>query len=293
MTRALAALLTQAIDYAGVFPPAKLDLVAAYKEYIRYGIGPESWILGKFAVRSTQLAEFAGLLQGQEKPAEPIPVTVIGRSGVDKESWEAGLQFDASEMNTFQSWTEEMATLEAYETRLPSNAEAALWITNLRGFGEADVFAELPWDDDQADALLAVAESEFAYAKARTGGESPSAFPDSTRLASFIQGATHLDVPFKLTAGLHHARPFHASPLGARMHGFLNAYAAVAFSIAHDLSIREMASVLDNEQPRAFALNGRTVCPGSDGLPTWALSRRLGNSLWVSGHAPYRSRSRR
>src|ERR1700722_12604343 len=149
MTRALAALLTQAIDYAGVFPPAKLDLVAAYKEYIRYGMGPESWILGKFAVRSTQLAEFAGLLQGQEKPAEPIPVTVIGSSGADRPSWEAGLQFDASEMNTFQSWTEEMATLEAYETRLPSNSEASLWLNDLRGFGDIDVYAELPWNDDQ------------------------------------------------------------------------------------------------------------------------------------------------
>jgi len=83
MTRALAALLTQAIDYAGVFPPAKLDLAAAHQEYIRYRKGPESWILGKFAVRSTQLAEFTGLLQGQEKLADPIPITVIGSSGTD------------------------------------------------------------------------------------------------------------------------------------------------------------------------------------------------------------------
>jgi hypothetical protein len=54
-------------------------------------------------------------------------------------------------------------------------------------------------------------------AKIRTGGET---YPTAEDLAGFLHRAAHARVPFKATAGLHHALP--APP----MHGFLNLFLA-------------------------------------------------------------------
>src|SRR5450631_2373506 len=127
MTRALAALLTRAIDYAGVFPPAKLDLATALQKYIRYRSGPEAWVLGKFVVRVTHLTELACLLE-ETNPSNPVAITVVGRSGVDRPTWETALEADAKDLNVFQLDADSLGVIEGYEVRLPDNAQAPAWI---------------------------------------------------------------------------------------------------------------------------------------------------------------------
>lgn len=269
MSRALAVMLTRAIDYAGVFPPAKLDLASAFANYSRYASGPEAWILGKLIVRTTSLGELANLITAA-RPKEPMSISVVGRGGGDRTSWEVGLGADARDMNSFETIVGELASIDAYETRLPTNAAAAEWIRDLHGFSGVDVFTELGWDDHQADALAAAAESEFVYVKGRTGGEAVEAFPSPAALAAFIQGAVHLGVSFKLTAGLHHAFPVTDDALGVRMFGFIPTFAATACCLAHDLSVREMATILESG-PEAFrfapnALHVHNWEVGSDDL---------------------------
>ncbi|HLK14958.1 MAG TPA: hypothetical protein VKT78_09145 [Fimbriimonadaceae bacterium] len=251
MNRALAALLTRAIDYAGVFPPAKLELASALEHYIRYRGGAEAWILGRFAVRTSQLDELAKLLE-DAIPVEPIPIAAIGRGGADRDAWEAGLEADALGMSAFEARAEVFAAIEAFETRLPDNEHAPAWIRDLNGFSGVDLFVELPWDEGQPDAMAAAAETDAVNVKARTGGENAAAFPSSQRVAAFIQGATQLGLGFKLTAGLHHAFPHRDSELGVRMHGFVPVFAAAACSFAHDLSVRELAGILDIDSPSPF-----------------------------------------
>jgi hypothetical protein len=57
MTEALRTLLAGAIDYAGLFPPAALDMPAAARNYAAYRAGPYSWALGRFIVPSARLNE--------------------------------------------------------------------------------------------------------------------------------------------------------------------------------------------------------------------------------------------
>ena len=40
---AIRALLTGSIDYAGLFPPAGLDMASAVENYARYRAGPDAW----------------------------------------------------------------------------------------------------------------------------------------------------------------------------------------------------------------------------------------------------------
>jgi len=66
MDYATRALLTELIDYAGLFPPAELDMAAAVQNYAAYRQSEQAWMLARFVVPVTGLAEFeqaaAGLL---------------------------------------------------------------------------------------------------------------------------------------------------------------------------------------------------------------------------------------
>jgi len=57
MTEALRALLTGSIDYAGLFPPAGLEMAEAARNYEAYRSGPHSWALGRFILPSARLNE--------------------------------------------------------------------------------------------------------------------------------------------------------------------------------------------------------------------------------------------
>ncbi|MBI1786303.1 MAG: hypothetical protein HYR60_01975 [Acidobacteria bacterium] len=92
-----------------------------------------------------------------------------------------------------------------------------------------------------------------ARAKVRTGGVMPVQFPSPEALAGFIRNCAVAGVPFKATAGLHHAvrgeyRLTYApdSP-SARMHGFLNVFLAAALPPGP-----ETAALLAEESPGAF-----------------------------------------
>ena len=54
---AIRTLLAESIDYAGLFPPAGLDMGTAVENYARYSAGPWAWALGRFIVSVNQLPE--------------------------------------------------------------------------------------------------------------------------------------------------------------------------------------------------------------------------------------------
>ena len=56
-------LLRNSIDYAGLFPPAGLDMKSSVENYARYKSGPSSWALGRFVVPVERLAELQAAAQ--------------------------------------------------------------------------------------------------------------------------------------------------------------------------------------------------------------------------------------
>lgn len=64
----LRVLLTNLIDYAGLFPPAALSMQDAVRNYARYREGEHTWMLGKFVVPEARAPEV---------PAE-FPLSVLG-----------------------------------------------------------------------------------------------------------------------------------------------------------------------------------------------------------------------
>jgi hypothetical protein len=68
---ALAELLRGLIDYAGLFPPASLDLPAATRNYAAYRKGPHAWMLGRFVIPADLVPE--------ADPSLPLSVIAPGK----------------------------------------------------------------------------------------------------------------------------------------------------------------------------------------------------------------------
>jgi hypothetical protein len=54
---AIRTLLRESIDYAGLFPPARLPLEEAFDNYLRYRTEPEAWMLARFVIPVGRLDE--------------------------------------------------------------------------------------------------------------------------------------------------------------------------------------------------------------------------------------------
>jgi hypothetical protein len=258
MNGALRAMLEGVIDYAGLFPPAKLPLPDAVEEYLGIIEGPDKWIVDRFACPVGKLNDLS--VELTERPDEPfVPVSVIGTAQADRKHWKHGIEHDAAEMTKFQKSVENHAEIQAFEIRVPDHEHLADYVSDLRAFTNIDLFVELPWGAQMTESLAALAEMEVVCAKARTGGLEASAFPSAGDLAAFIQQCVQLDLAFKLTAGLHHPLPVNDPATGATMHGFLNVLAATAFGLSEDLSRREIEELLSDRDPKAFGFKRDTL----------------------------------
>jgi hypothetical protein len=85
-------------------------------------------------------------------------------------------------------------------------------------------------------------------AKLRTGGTTAQAFPDAGTLAAAIGECVLLDLPFKCTAGLHHAVAHVDPATGFAHHGFLNVLLAAA-AAADGAGARGVERALTSTRP--------------------------------------------
>ncbi len=246
------ALLSGAIDYAGLFPPARLDMAAAVAEYLAHRASPDAWALGRFVVPVSGLEAFAaetGPVAGTD--GRLIPVTaLIGAAtaddvevieGFNRECTVHGARVDAVEVKAATD-----SVVRSVLAAIPSRWARYVEIVAL-GSGTA--------------ASLDAIRRGAAFAKVRTGGTTPEAIPTPDRLLDFLAGAARRKVAFKATAGLHYpVRGLHPltgsadGPSGV-MYGYLNLMIAAAILWGGgDRSLARKA-LLESEIS-AFALNG-------------------------------------
>jgi hypothetical protein len=216
------------IDYAGLFPPARLSPDEAQREYRTARSGAHAWMLGRFIVPASLLASretFAG------------PFSVIADGGV-------------AALPALAELTASDSRIEAVE--LPpavSVADFARYAPHVR----VPVFAEVPRPFVALPATFEHLARLGCGAKLRCGGLTEAAFPSVDEVADFIAAARSANVPFKATAGLHHPVRHRDAATGFVMHGFLNLLAAAA--LAPRLGRCALESVIAEEAPDAFAFD--------------------------------------
>lgn len=262
----LRALLAGVLDYAGMFPPARLSMDRAMVDYLRHRTGPDGWMVGNFVCPAARLGDLAASSKQIASASEPIRIIALGRGGASGAEFVAGLVADLADISGCGERHAGQVVVPALETKLP--VEVLSYEHLLRDLlattAEATVisrmalFFEAPPDDaDSLDGLLSAIQgtpfAALAGYKLRTGGLEASAFPSSSRVALCLAQCLRAGVPLKATAGLHHPLPRFDEGTGARMQGFVNLLVAGVLGQVHPLSPTTLQDILVEEDPAQFS----------------------------------------
>ncbi|MEM8930082.1 MAG: hypothetical protein AAGE94_02840 [Acidobacteriota bacterium] len=231
-------LLSGLVDYAGLFPPARLEMDPAVAEFARQRRTDEAWILGRFVVPTARLDELSAAMDRQRHPDDDGIWPLSALVGGDPD--EAKQRIDA-----FDSAHAGRAAVTSIETK-PATVDDV--VRTAAAFDTLEVFYEIAYGRETAPLLDAVA-AHGGRAKIRTGGVTQDAFPSVADVSRFIHAVRRADVPFKATAGLHHPLrgeyrlTYEDDAPDGTMHGFLNVFLAAAFvhqGAMRDTEVKEL-----------------------------------------------------
>jgi hypothetical protein len=240
---AIRAMLTEIVDYAGLFPPAQLGMAQAVRNYAAYRCGPHAWMLGRFIVPASRLDEFAGTSGLLLEDPEPWRLSVVCNLPIAP-------HLQAIDAFHARGLGSRVDTLEIKAGRPEEIVTAAKDLN-----GRFTAYFEIPHDAEAALFMPSLREAG-ARAKVRTGGVTPESIPNPQAIARFLLTCAESGVPFKATAGLHHPlRGMHQ--LGTKggeqavMHGFLNVFLAAALALCGS-SLTELVDLLNENSAGSF-----------------------------------------
>lgn len=217
------------LDDAAVFPPGPAGrggapLAAALPAHRGHRAAWYSPLVGSFVFPANRISELSDL--HNEVPLH-VALTATGSGGL-RTALEA-LALPAVKLGSVELVPDGENLIPLLDDQLPT---------------EVTGYVEVPRGPDRDAVLDGLAGTRYR-AKFRTGGLVPKAHPSEAELAASILAATVRDVPFKCTAGLHHAIR-HTAPSDEgelEQHGFLNVLLATAAAI-DGASAQDLAALL-------------------------------------------------
>ncbi len=249
------ALLSEVVDYAGLFPPAKLSMGEAVLNYAKYKNSNFEWMLGRFVVPVSRLDEFVRSARDFFNADNERGWRLSVLAGSD-------IYETMSQIVEFNAEYAPHALIDSIEAKAESNSD----IDEIADAVPQDLatFCEIPYDGQNVGELIATLAIKKRFAKIRMGGVTPDAFPKTWQIIRFIRTCIAANLPFKATAGLHHpVRCFKAlsyekdAPEGM-MNGFLNVFLAVAFmKLAYKRSL--IKELLQDEWSESFIFDNSGV----------------------------------
>jgi hypothetical protein len=259
-------MLNGIIDYAGLFPPARLDMSEAFTRFISHRSGRDGWMLSRYVCPAPRLSELGPLLGRLHDGDPPVRISVLGRGGATTEGFVSGVTADLEDMDRFRSVHGDRAIVDQYEVRLPDDTSAlneivASTLTSLDAssmsivpFFEASLLAG--WRDTFPQAVAQVAEAcdgtGSAGIKIRCGGLDATAVPSPVAVAAAISACRRHGLPLKATQGLHHPVRHFDHGLETTVHGFLNLFVAGVLTFHGLLTEDQLLAIVGEEEASAF-----------------------------------------
>ncbi len=205
-------LLRAFIDDAAVFPPGNAPLPQALTDHSRH--------------RAAWYSDLVGPLLLPLRTARTLGADGPPRLGVICDTGPDGVP--AALAAAEPTWCQlEVAVAGRGEDPRPG---LRTLLAAAEEWSDMDFYAEVPFGDRVPDALDRLADARAGglrvAPKFRTGGARADLFPTPGQLAEVICGCRDRDLPFKLTAGLHHAVRHTDPATGFTHHGFVNVLAA-------------------------------------------------------------------
>jgi len=256
---AIRALMSGMIDYAGLFPPASLGMKAVVRNYSEYISGEDSWALGGLAVPAGRLGEFIDAFNeicGEEREKTWL-VNVLGSDD------------PADTVTRISGFTQGSVLIDAVEVKACTPHDAERQLSEV----PEGLIAYVEFPPAGAREMLPVLASAGARAKIRMGGVTAELIPDCATVAQFLIACADAQVPFKATAGLHHAirdsyaLTYQSDSPSATMHGFVNVFLAAALAWLGKEEATVIAT-LEEDSAKEFRFNEDNICWHKDALTT-------------------------
>ena len=249
MSTPLPVLFTGLVDDAAVYPPGSAPLDEAVKAHRRHRASWYADFIGPLLVPASQVGQLD----------EDFPIGAVADAGID--SLRSALVTGRHIRQV------EFAVAKRGEDPQPALVE---FLGLLGEYPGVTGYAEIPLTWGLLNALDTVASARAGGVpvapKFRTGGLAAELFPTPIELAAVICACRDRSLPFKLTAGLHHAIRHTDPETGFVHHGFLNVLVGSAQAV-DDAEVADVAATLAGTDPVPLIEATRQLLPHQ--RPLW------------------------
>jgi hypothetical protein len=221
-------------DDAALFPPGNAALGDAVQAHVAFADAPYADMVGPFVVSAISLHSLAEHTRACSEMVQIVvtaSVPAIQRTLADVDGM-TGVRLTALDIALGQ----EMAAGQVVPT-----------IRNALAGREVTVYVEVP-RDSRRNAVVRELAAGGLRAKLRTGGIKADLYPDERELAGSLVALATAGVPFKATAGLHHAMRNTDPQTRFEQHGFLNLLVA-AQAASEGAPVDTVARILAERDP--------------------------------------------
>jgi hypothetical protein len=264
-------LFTSFLDDAAIFPPGSVPLAEAVPAHLAHRRAAHGSLVGPLVVSASALPSLAELVC--DLPPRSLAVSVTSPSpAAVRPALEAAALIPAVDTR-------------AVEVGMPAGVVSADDLVPtldlaLRGHlgrtsdgSRVTAFVELPRDERRGPLVNQLAGTAY-LAKLRTGGVRAELYPDAAELAAAVVVLVRSGVPFKATAGLHHAVRNTDAATGFEQHGFLNLLVTVVAAL-DGADVREASVLLADRDGGRLAASLGTWPTGQAEQVRW-LFRSIG-----------------
>lgn len=276
LPEAAKALTEGLIDYAGLFPPASLSMPQAVENFARYLRGTQAPMLGRFICPAARLNELTQA--GQMLMPGTYATSGYPEMAGDGEPWHLSaivphdsvtpLDDSLEQIREFnhrhEAQDQGLAIVDAIETPLKSVADVDALLDAVPE--QLAIAMEVPVASN-ADirGYIAALAGTGAAAKIRCGGVTEAAMLPAQPIIAFMQACRTAGVPFKCTAGLHHALPGRypltyedSAPMGP-MPGFINTFIAAVLIGARAIDEHAALELMADTNGKNFVLTNQHI----------------------------------
>jgi len=248
--------LEKLIDYAGLFPPAKLEIEPAINNYLEIIKSRDRWIISQFIIPISRLNEISTDLMKNYSKEFPLTLSLISTDLCNEiiivndflNKYGSSSKFIGNESSILDLSTFSQYLLNVHQICKKQN----LHIVSFYEVGPSD-----NWIEEMNEAVSKISRFNAEYGenigfKLRCGGVEAHMFPPAEDIAYAILACIQAGISMKFTAGLHHPIRHYNESVKTKMYGFFNIFIAGMIAHKFNVGIDILIHILLEEIPENF-----------------------------------------
>ncbi len=244
------------IDYAGLFPPANLELKPSIHKYSNYIQGNDYWMMAKFILPASKLNDLSDEMMAKFSKDNKLRLSLIS-SDFSKDKTELMKMMGAYSGSILCTTVEsKVIEIDQFESMYEKSRIArTVFDHSIQIFYEIDKTPN--WKNGVEQLVKQLSELNENYGlndgfKLRCGGVEQEHFPSPEECAIAINTCRDYDVPMKFTAGLHHPVRHFSESVNTKMFGFFNLFIGGMLAYKYQLNNDLLVEILEDEHPENF-----------------------------------------